>query len=303
MYKIEDIKNFFDEANRKINDGVKKANEYWHEHEDENGYIPNFEKEKAKEIQDKAKKEAWDECFSKLEETYPQCLSNKDFARFFADNGSLIAGISDAKTYFYDRFSGEGQIGLIEKFDFHDYNTIFPELMEVLKNDIISSSDYEKLGLKEDEEIEMSAFVSEKEDKNGEKVYKEGVILNITSEVWDEITEQFQQEFSEEGMFLPFDNFTQAELIGNSDSKLAEVFENMVENLKKLPYQSMIELLESMKLLPDSKEKENQKDEHEISEIFDTVVDRKVSDVSKTIDEITKNIKEKTKENGQTKDN
>ena len=59
-----------------------------------------------------------DECFSKLEEKFPGCLNDKDFAKLFVRYGSNLLGDVRPTTTYYDRFSGEGKIGLIESFDF-----------------------------------------------------------------------------------------------------------------------------------------------------------------------------------------
>ena len=82
-----------------------------------------------------------------------------------------------------------------------------------------------------------------------------------------------------EAAYIDFKDVKDKEFVQNCLDKLSPI----IEGIKRYPLKSVKEILE--------------RKQHKDSEILGVISDRKVSDISKTVDEISTNIKEKTKEN------
>ena len=315
QYKIEDIQALYREVHRKTNEGIEKGNNYYNENN-----IPEYPfdswktLQKSSEMSKKAENDAWNMYFDKLEQLYPGCLSSKEFARFYASHLSQLNGFYGQRiTQFYDRFSGEGQIGLIENFSYNDYTQIFPEAVKRLEHDILANievGDYAKLNLyydgKDTEEISSLSIedaVEESEGKKG-KIREKGLLIRkVLAGRWNEEEQQFMQdEYSNEAVFVPIQDFSKARVWNESETELSEIFENMTEQIKGLPYKNMIGLLKQMKLFPSIEQKREKAGTHEISEIAGIVSDRIPENINKVISEISLQMQEKQQEDEHTMD-
>ena len=87
-----------------------------------------------------------------------------------------------------------------------------------------------------------------------------------------------------------------------SETELSEIFENMTEQIKGLPYKNMIGLLKQMKLFPSIEQKREKAGTHEISEIAGIVSDRIPENINKVISEISLQMQEKQQEDEHTMD-
>lgn len=313
QYKIEDIQALYREVHRKINEGIEKGNNYYNENN-----IPEYPfdswktLQKSSEMSKKAENDAWNMYFDKLEQLYPGCLSSKEFARFYASHLSQLNGFYGQRiTQFYDRFSGEGQIGLIENFSYNDYTQIFPEAVKRLEHDIltaIEAGDYERLNLyyegKDTEEISSLDIAAASEESDGKKgkVHENGLVIRkVLAGRWNEEEQQFMQdEYSDEAVFVPMNDFSKAKVWNENESELSEIFGNMAEKIKSLPYKNMIGLLKQMRLFPSIEPKREKTGTHEISEVSEVISDRLPENINKVISDISTQMQGKQKEDEHT---
>ena len=111
-----------------------------------------------------------------------------------------------------------------------------------------------------------------------------------------------QDEYSKEAVFIPMQDFSATRVWNENQSELSEIFRNMTESIKRLPYRNMIGLLKQMRLFPDIGQKRDQSIITQKSEIVETISDRTPEDINKTIADISSAMKGKINERGPTKD-
>ena len=99
-YNVEDIQTLYEEVHIKINEGIEKGNNYYVENNTPE-YLYNSWKtlKKSEEINKRARDDAWNTYFDKLEQLYPGCLSSKEFARFYSSHLSQLNRFLWPKNY------------------------------------------------------------------------------------------------------------------------------------------------------------------------------------------------------------
>lgn len=251
-YSVEEIKKLYQEVSKIRNEAVGKANDLWDESEHRGSY--------PQEIINEAMNDAWNKYFSKLEEIYPGCLSSKEFANFFVENGFELTGYTGKYAIsFIDRFSGEGKEGLMESFDFYDHFEYYGDknhkAWKTLENDLVNGlTDRERrqLGLNSND-VWFSITAAEMpivDEEGQENVH--GFRISIEENEYDE--EGNPQAYSGPvGIFVPLDNFKDARIdVWNKRYKESDLTKTWVEKLMpvietlqvRVPYKSIDELID-----------------------------------------------------------
>lgn len=109
-----------------------------------------------------------------------------------------------------------------------------------------------------------------------------------------------QDEYSDEAVFVPMNDFSKAKVWNENESELSEIFGNMAEKIKSLPYKNMIGLLKQMRLFPSIEPKREKTGTHEISEVSEVISDRLPENINKVISDISTQMQGKQKEDEHT---
>lgn len=271
--------------------------------------MEKFEIEKIKEILNFNKRyhkeETLEEQMKRINELYPNCFGNREFAQFMGENIRKTADLHVG--HIYNFFDKSVQDELLNYCDYHDICTISSDALETLEDDVInglSDEDYENLELSEDTWIDYNAATMPRKENDSKNV--EGFRITLMENEYDEEGENPQAFSSHVGIFVPLDNFKDARIDfwnqnDAEDKDFAkfwiEKLSPIVESIQTLPYENVKELLEEVK-----REKEEEGQNHDISEIADAVSDRKVEDLNQLVSEISKEMKDKSKDNEETRD-
>lgn len=273
--------------------------------------MEKFEIEKIKEILNfnkrSHKEETLEEQMKKISELYPNCFENKEFAQFIGQNIRETEGLHIGHVYnFFDK---SVQDELLIYCDYYDIHTILPDSLEILKDNIInglSDEDYEKLELSNDSWVDYQAATMPREENGNKNV--EGFRITIMENEYDEDGLNPQAYNSPVGIFVPLDNFKDARIDfwnqNDKDKDFAKVWVNklspMIESIKTLPYGNVKELLDTVEMVKEELSQQGHK--HDISEIEETVSDRKTEDLNKIVSELSEERQDRLKDNEQTID-
>ena len=238
--------------------------------------------------------ETLDEQMKKISELYPNCFEDKEFANALADNIRKMDGLSVGRIYKY--FDKSVQPELVKKADYYDIGRISPDAIRTIEDGIfdnLSEEDYERLDLSYDNWLDFTAATLYREQFGDNKEIVEGFRISMVGNEYDE--DGNPQAFTGPvGIFVPLDNFKDARIdYWDSRYKDAEFLKetvekltSVVESIKSLPYANAQELIDII---------ENEK-EIEMEDIEETVSDRTVTDLNKTVEDIQKVEKVEEKE-------
>lgn len=239
-----------------------------------------------------------EEGFKSLEDIYPGCLNSKEFANFMSENQWNFTDCNLSTIYEY--FGKDAQIELIKHFSYNDLSRRFPEACEKLENDILevmTQSTYQELefGYNEDKDEESYLTLRDegkmKQGRHGE-ICEDGIGVCKSIYAYDEDMEQYQEYALQEHLFMPMNDFRQVEVMGRNDTELYQTFEQLKEEIQRLPYKDIMGLLDEMKLLPKDKSQEN--NIHEMSEITEVISDRTLDGINEIAREIKEQVQERT---------
>lgn len=190
-----------------------------------------------------------------------------------------------------------------KKLDYYDIYHMNPDASDVMLDDILgglSDEEYESLELDEDTSVEMSSMTCIEENEKGEQVEEKGMLIRTCEIEYPDPEEEYagtQTYYSAVGIFVPINNFKDARIVYMSgkdreEGKYQEFVDNclkpMLREIKELPYENASELLMRCK----EREQEN---EYDIDDIEETVSDRTITELNKTVEDIKEEKQEDKK--------
>ncbi len=155
--------------------------------------------------------ETLQEQMNKIEELYPNCFEDVEFAKYIGEHKSELGDLHlDHLLNFFKKDSKEV---IISYCDYHEFSGISQQINIKLENEImesLSNEEYEELGLSDDVWIDYNAALMPR--VQGEKNNVEGFRIEIMENEYDEEGLNPQPFSSPVGIFVPLDNFEDARI-------------------------------------------------------------------------------------------
>lgn len=157
------------------------------------------------------KEETLEEQMKKVEELYPNCFEDVEFARYIAEHKNELEGLHlDHLIGFFEK---DSQDVMISYCDYNELYGVSHEIHNKLENEIIenlSKEGYEALNLSDDVWIDYVAAFLPRAQAGKENV--EGFRMTIMENEYDDDGLNPQAFSSPVGIFVPLDNFEDARI-------------------------------------------------------------------------------------------